>query len=69
MHLVRHRVGRPEQQGRLVVSNRAGEEEAQHRELRRVRELAQHEIPAAEPRPEVRNRRQREDQRRPRDHR
>jgi hypothetical protein len=69
VHLVRDRVGRPEQERRLIVSDRAGEEEAEHRELGRVRDLAEHEIPRAEAGAEVRDRREGEDQGRPRDHR
>ena len=67
VELVADRVERPERERQTGSSGRADEQRAEDGVLGRVRDLAQHEIPAAEPGSEVGHRREREDQRRPRD--
>ena len=63
--LVGGRVERSEQDRDRGTLEGADEERAEHRVLRQVRELAEHEIPRAEPGAEARDRREREDHGRP----
>ncbi len=68
MDLIGHRVGDPDRKRRPRTPERAHEKCSEHRELGRVPDLPQHEIPA-EPGPEPGDGRQREDDARPYGHR
>jgi hypothetical protein len=67
VELVRDRVGDAEHECRQLAPERADEQQPEDRVLDRVRQLPEHEIPAAEARPEIWNGREREDHRRPED--
>src|SRR2546422_4912978 len=65
--LVRDRVGDPEEESRRLAAGWAEEQQAENRVLGHVRTLAKHGVPGAEARPEVGDRGEREDHRRPED--
>jgi hypothetical protein len=67
--LVRHRIGDADDEGGGLAPQRASEQETEDRVLGCVRQLAEDEIPDAEAGAQPGNRRQREDDRRPGDHR
>jgi hypothetical protein len=68
VELVAHRVREAERKRSGLVLDGPLQQEPEHRELRRVRDLPQDEVPGSQAGPEVGNRGQAEDQRCPGDH-